>query len=429
MDNKTIIIDAGGEIFKTLKTTLTHSSVYFQSKLARWTQEDEVMFLDLDPEDFRQVLNYLRDSSNQLPRQNLLDYFGIETQRVIMPEKPQIYPLKLDDICTKLPNRDFAYMTLFATGIYDAKLNEPNLYGPNTLFDRSHTIHERSIILDQRININYLEGDILSKMAIKFRMETIPPNFDKFNLINRIRVHYTNSKCKSFEQKELRIYQIIQKLDKFDEVEQQTHEFYIHIPIEHLILIREQNLELIVESNMDFERNLKDLQFKFTCKSHFLEKEERSKLIGASKGDNIGFRSLEWQPVILSGVGTTVVKKSNQMYLNTYRLYGSDYITKCLYFYLPEDIIIYQLTFGCGGLLMISLDQIDLERYQVEHNFDYRTSQIFALHLQPHLNFSRCDNIEITLITNQKDLGDMPGLSQFYHYQIYNTKLREWKAF
>jgi hypothetical protein len=117
------------------------------------------------------------------------------------------------------------------------------------------------------------------------------------------------------------------------------------------------------------------------------------------------------------------------MYLNTYRLYGSDYITKCLYFYLPEDIIIYQLTFGCGGLLIISLDQIDLERYQVEHNFDYRTSQIFALHLQPHLNFSRCDNIEITLITNQKDLGDMPGLSQFYHYQIYNTKLREWKAF
>mmetsp|Transcript_25476 Transcript_25476/g.61236 ORF Transcript_25476/g.61236 Transcript_25476/m.61236 type:complete len:295 (-) Transcript_25476:1295-2179(-) len=88
-------VDVGGVLFRVSKTTLTHSSSYFESMMSeRWhfdekegnERDSEAIFVDQDPKAFELILNYMRSGMVYLPREDrylckktlmLAEYLGI----------------------------------------------------------------------------------------------------------------------------------------------------------------------------------------------------------------------------------------------------------------------------------------------------------------------------------------------------------------
>ena len=72
-----IIFNIGGELFKSLKSTLTKSH-YFESLLNRW-DVNMSEFIDKSPVTFRHILSFLRNSEYSIPKEYIheLDFYGI----------------------------------------------------------------------------------------------------------------------------------------------------------------------------------------------------------------------------------------------------------------------------------------------------------------------------------------------------------------
>lgn len=88
-----IRLNVGGTIFSTHKSTLTAQSGYFQAMFSgNWSESSsnpkEPPFIDRDPENFRQILNWLRDPRFELPTKVLpdLEYFQIDHGYQTEPE-------------------------------------------------------------------------------------------------------------------------------------------------------------------------------------------------------------------------------------------------------------------------------------------------------------------------------------------------------
>ncbi len=83
MNTSIIIIDCGGIIFKTTKSTLLKAS-FFRTYLDKWNDDSKPLFVDCDPELFRHFLNLLRDPNYTIPSDmlsnisSMADYFGLE---------------------------------------------------------------------------------------------------------------------------------------------------------------------------------------------------------------------------------------------------------------------------------------------------------------------------------------------------------------
>ena len=69
MSNDNIIkLDVGGQLMSTYKSTLLKLN-FFQSYLDRWNDHNQPLFLDVDPDLFKHILNKLRDPLYELPQQ------------------------------------------------------------------------------------------------------------------------------------------------------------------------------------------------------------------------------------------------------------------------------------------------------------------------------------------------------------------------
>ena len=82
-----VYLDVGGEIFKTSKSTLTQHSEYFRIMFdpdKEWAEKgdtrDNAIFIDRNPDNFRQILNWLRDQRSPIERDVLFEfeYFQID---------------------------------------------------------------------------------------------------------------------------------------------------------------------------------------------------------------------------------------------------------------------------------------------------------------------------------------------------------------
>lgn len=82
-DRNLIILDVGGKIMKTYKSTLDKVD-FFKNYMARWTGTPDTIFLDLDPDIFIHILNKLRDIKYDLPDNQsvvkMCNYFGIKLE-------------------------------------------------------------------------------------------------------------------------------------------------------------------------------------------------------------------------------------------------------------------------------------------------------------------------------------------------------------
>lgn len=72
-------LNVGGVHFETTKETLMKAP-YFEALLSRWHQDQQEIYIDRSGVGFEHVLNLLRDSSYDFPRQykNELDYYCID---------------------------------------------------------------------------------------------------------------------------------------------------------------------------------------------------------------------------------------------------------------------------------------------------------------------------------------------------------------
>jgi hypothetical protein len=83
-----VLLNVGGQLFESSRSTLEGSSSYFQALLARWDEETEPLFLDCDADAFGVLLSHMRMSSNViLPEEDnrlcarvllLAEYLGME---------------------------------------------------------------------------------------------------------------------------------------------------------------------------------------------------------------------------------------------------------------------------------------------------------------------------------------------------------------
>lgn len=84
-----ITLNVGGKLMCTYKSTLERLD-YFQSKLDRWNSENnDIIFVDYDPELFIHLLNKLRDDSYTIPNDEniitMFNYFGYKIETKIDP--------------------------------------------------------------------------------------------------------------------------------------------------------------------------------------------------------------------------------------------------------------------------------------------------------------------------------------------------------
>lgn len=97
-----VLLDVGGKIFKTTRSTLSHAT-YFTSLFERWQYKpDEPYFIDRDEEGFKHVLRYLRDNNYDIPKEYHyeLEFYGINyVEKEIEEEKTVVSELsKLIDV-------------------------------------------------------------------------------------------------------------------------------------------------------------------------------------------------------------------------------------------------------------------------------------------------------------------------------------------
>ena len=82
-DKNVITLDVGGKIMKTYKSTLDQVD-FFKNYMTRWTNTNNVIFLDLDPDIFIHILNKLRDINYDLPNnqsvEKMCNYFGMKIE-------------------------------------------------------------------------------------------------------------------------------------------------------------------------------------------------------------------------------------------------------------------------------------------------------------------------------------------------------------
>jgi len=428
----TVKINAGGQKFETLRKTLTNLSTYFRSKLGRW-DSGNTMFVDVDPDDFRLVLNFLRDQSNPVPKSNLIEYFGIEIQ--LSEGLPEKAPVNFDVIkkdLNKNTDPSSGIMMLVATSIHDTILQNNGFMWnhdnrrleklkanddrpePQVFYERATGIYEIPLELNGCNNI-YRTEDVYSGMVIKIRVYQAESDFDKFSLIDQLTLG-NQILTKTYSSTDLRIYHHVKGYEKFDSVEAEHLEYYLYIPMEQKLIIGEKECWLTLKSSVD-SKKIRDL--KFQCKLHFLDADERQYLVGSQRY----YSNYEWNPATFHLEQTQ--KISDTMYKHTYGI-STEYITKMINFYLP-DTIICQLEFGYFDYVLISMNYIDLERYQIEHNFDYQKTGVFSLYMLPHVNLGRIDRVFMTLITNQKDVPDsIHALNQYYCIRGYSPGHHMW---
>ncbi len=96
-----VLLDVGGTIFKTTRSTLSHSA-YFTSLFERWQYKpDEPYFIDRDDEGFKHVLRYLRDNNYDIPKEYHyeLEFYSINyVEKEIKEEKTVVSELsKIND--------------------------------------------------------------------------------------------------------------------------------------------------------------------------------------------------------------------------------------------------------------------------------------------------------------------------------------------
>lgn len=96
-----VLLDVGGTIFKTTRSTLSNAA-YFTSLFERWIYNpDEPYFIDRDDEGFKHILRYLRDNNYDIPKEYHyeLDYYGIKyVEKEIKEEKTVVSELsKIND--------------------------------------------------------------------------------------------------------------------------------------------------------------------------------------------------------------------------------------------------------------------------------------------------------------------------------------------
>lgn len=95
MEKNIVYLDVGGKIFKTYRATLTCYSDFFRAMFEHaWKNngenEEDAIFIDRDPNSFRELLNWLRNPNKPLPPNIYyeLDYFGIEVSKDKQPFEP-----------------------------------------------------------------------------------------------------------------------------------------------------------------------------------------------------------------------------------------------------------------------------------------------------------------------------------------------------
>ena len=88
IENKTIILDVGGQKMKTFKSTL-ELSPYFKSQFERWNLDTtNELFIDQDPNIFIHFLNFLRNTNYRIPEKLeenvnvLMEYYGFPVEKV-----------------------------------------------------------------------------------------------------------------------------------------------------------------------------------------------------------------------------------------------------------------------------------------------------------------------------------------------------------
>src|ERR1700754_2657091 len=85
--NDRVILNIGGTRFETTWSTLSPAG-YFKSIYERFLTSStypnsQEIFVDRDPENFREVLSFLRDQQHQIPKKLLyeLEFYGIDVER------------------------------------------------------------------------------------------------------------------------------------------------------------------------------------------------------------------------------------------------------------------------------------------------------------------------------------------------------------
>lgn len=96
MSSDRVVLNVGGQLFHTYKSTLTLTSNYFRSMFESGfaekfdeneKQKDEI-FIDRDPDNFKEILRYMRDNHHCVSEKLAyeFDFFGIEYHNMFTDE-------------------------------------------------------------------------------------------------------------------------------------------------------------------------------------------------------------------------------------------------------------------------------------------------------------------------------------------------------
>ena len=188
-EDEIVTFNVGGELFKSLKRTLT-KSLYFESFLTRWNMKN-VEFIDKSPVAFRHILSFLRNPDYPIPKEYIheLDFYLINQDE--------------EEVCVNVENKYFnsdnyvpsinttPLMQLVTnTGIISGIVGEPtnslfrsgNPIGFTKFEDRFNEIYSSSSCrFGQIINFNIPQTcDLCNKTYILFEIS----NIEKYQWLN-----------------------------------------------------------------------------------------------------------------------------------------------------------------------------------------------------------------------------------------------------